>query len=196
MENFILKLRSMKHAILGLALLTGVFLGFKPDNSDNEYREISGNIDGTVLFKAVYFGDQTVGKFIPELNAGKKIDYNVNNKKIINKLIVEISKSDARFFLAFKNDMESGNPLLVDKAIKRGEILISKMNGKRSGSANLAAAGNRDVIVDSTYQDPNPLPFLFLNATILGTFVGSGGFSQSGLEREKMIGYITERLRK
>lgn len=170
-----------------------VTLGFTPDSNKKLYKAHAREFDGTIIFKGIFFKDQKVGQFIPEL-ADKAAT--ANNEKHANEIISKIQTKDASFFEKFKESIESGNPLEVDKALSKASkfmyqitkdnLAIKSMEKNDGGTSSyFVTAGPSEELI----WVPGPLWNIV-------TAVYTSTESVAGLDRDKVVLYLTNQLQK
>ncbi|RAJ19877.1 hypothetical protein [Pedobacter cryoconitis] len=202
MKRKIFKGIKIKYIILSTGLLVGLFLGFRSDDSKTVYHDISNTITGETLFKGIFFGDQKISQFLPELNTIRAAKESSDNNKIVTQLLHNINKINPIFFDTFKSNIESGDPNLVDQSLINGMKIIDQiLNDKRifnQKKENMVSPTN-DIpqtgeyfVVSPVLDVPGPLMHMVTQYTDSDPSL----LAKKGIEREKLVAYLTDTLKK
>lgn len=95
------------------------------------------DLSGEAIYRGIVFGDGPVADLVPVIRAhGRLADRLKDDKKLHevrkleDRLVQAIQKTDPAFFAQFARDMRSGNPQVVDLALRRaGEVSLRAGSG-------------------------------------------------------------------
>lgn len=89
---------------------------------------------GEDLFQGLVFGDGPVAQAHPELVP--QVDLSAEQEAVVDDMLVQLHQQDARFFDRFAAGMQSGNPMLVQRAAQDAHVQLDSLVDTTSPSTD------------------------------------------------------------
>ena len=212
-----MKLKKSDTKYVGITSLLLILLAVSMilNSPQRTYKEVSKSMAGETLFTAIFFGDQNLGKVLPEFNVPASLAASPQRKILINTVLINAGSTEPDFFINFKRKLESGDPGEVDAAITNASIIVNKtlvsLKEKDEKKLSKYFAGavidmavehplpttSNNIILYPSYPgglivQPNigPLP-------LIAQYNGRGQVNMAnlqGIDKDKYVSYITTTL--